>query len=151
MWRRTLRAATVLAVLGVGVYANGLRLIGQPWPRWMDGRYGGPVSWTMFSESVDCGVEVVGIVSQDGVTVEVGRPPSYPGPGEWFWGVADAWHAFSRPSIATMDMEAVNAYARRAAGLPRGEVVFVVRERLISEEGVVQVRDIPLVDWMEAC
>jgi hypothetical protein len=149
--RRLLRLVALVVVLGVGVYANGLRMAGKPWPQWMDGRYGGPLSWVMFATGLDCSVEVVAFVETEDGTVEVGRRGSYPGPSEWFWTVGDTWHQWATSAVDTMDWTAVEEYARRAAGVKEGEVRIMLRERRSSDSGGTAIRDLAPEDWRGAC
>jgi hypothetical protein len=148
---RVVSALVLIVLLGVGVYANALRVIGEPWPQWMDGRYGGPLPWVMFADGLDCSVEIVGIVKNADSTVEVGRGSTYPGPGEWFWTLDDSWHQYAWFSTDTIDWDAVENYAREAAGLPDGEVSIVLRERRSSDNGSAQTRDLSPETWGEAC
>lgn len=151
MLARAVSAAFLIVLTGVGLYANALRVVGQPWPQWMDGRYGGPLPWVMFADGIDCSVEVVGIVDSGGRTTEVGRGSGYPGPGEWFWTVDDSWHQYAWFSAETIDWDQVENYAREAAGVDTGDVVFVLRERRSSSDGSVRVRDLAPESWGEAC
>lgn len=149
--RKIFRFLALFGVLGVGVYANSLNLMEKPWPQWMDGRYGGPLPWGMFAGSLSCSTEVVGIVKTSTGTVEVGRPMVYPGVEEWLWTVDDSWHIFAWMQEENVDWGSVSQMARKAAGVNTGEVVFVLRERRIQEDGTVQITDIPLGKWDEAC
>lgn len=147
-YRQLLRFTAAFVVLGVGLYANGLRVVGHPWPEWMDGRFGVPLSWAMFADGLDRSVEVVGVVDVgNGRLVEVGREIPPVGPREWLWTSDDAWHIFAWFWSDAVDWEEAARLAREAAGAdPEASVSFVVRSRHSDGTGGVVVEDSPLSD-----
>ena len=143
--RRWVRPLFALAFLSFGWFANGLRVAGEPWPRWMDGRFGAPMPWGMFASGFECSAEVVAVVSDGESSVELGRPMAYPGPQEWVWSVDDLWNQFAWFRADSVDWSAVEAYAREASNLkgPNLEVSFLLRVRRVDGDGVFSTRDVP--------
>jgi hypothetical protein len=134
-------------ILAVGWYANALRAAGEPWPQWMDGRYGMPLSWGMFADDVDSSIEIVGRVEDaSGAVVEVGRPvAAFPGVPEWLWVSADAWHAYAWFRSADVDWVRAARLAADASGVRSARSVqFVIRERISNDSGESRYTDTPL-------
>ncbi len=143
--RKAFRLALLVSLLAVGVGANVMRATGTPWPYWMDGRYGGPLPWSMFASGTDRSDEVVGVVSyDDGSHVEVGRGIPAVGPEEWVWTSEDAWHVYAAFKQDAVDWNAAARYAAKAAGGRAAQVSFVLRERTSDSNGAIRTTDTPL-------
>jgi hypothetical protein len=143
--KKTARLVLLVALLGIGVGANVMRATGMQWPRWMDGRYGGPLPWSMFAAGMSSSQEIIGVVSfDDGSQVEVGRGIPAIGPEEWVWTSEDAWHVFAAFKQDAVDWQAAARYAARAAGGRAAMVTFVLRDRTSDAEGTARTVDTPL-------
>lgn len=114
-----------------------MRVVGEPWPGWMDGRLGAPMPWGMFASGLECSAEVVVVVSDGTKQVELGRPQAYPCPQEWVWSVDDLWNQFAWFRADSVDWPAVEAYARQASNLQSTDltVSFLLRARRSGGEG----------------
>jgi hypothetical protein len=146
--RRTLRVLALVCLLGVEVGVNVAHSAGVPWPKWMDQRWGWPLSWSMFSESISFSAEVrANVAFDDGTEMLVGHGQSPWGPGEWAWTSADAWHVYAwwqsgRESLA---WDQVATYARDATGRNEpANVRFSVIERTSRDDGTVEVVERPV-------
>jgi len=151
--RRLWRLLAFFLLFGFGFVANVVRVAGEPWPQWMDGRFGIPMPWGMFAYGISCSAEVVAIVSVDSEVVELGRPMATPGPSEWLWSVDDLWNQFAWFRADSVDWEAVEVFAIEASGLDpeRASVRFVVRERRSTDSSIPAVRDVPREEWGSVC
>lgn len=143
--RIVLRCALAASILSVGFYANTLRALDQPWPQWMDGRYGGPLSWAMFSDDVSRSIEIVASVSDGTTTTFVGRSQIGVGPDEWFFPSVDVWHIYAWFQSDLVNWTEVAALAHVASDLTGPvEVRFIIRERRSDGSGGIDIVDTPV-------